>query len=129
MDKYKTSIEILKNFVGFDPQAFSTLASETSEEVASSILHEFRHTLHQCTLVFTETLSSPSPDGELLSKTCHRLKGSAQLLGFTDLASQAETLRLSTKNQEGPEKWMSNLKQFHAECLKVQDQLEKIFQS
>lgn len=123
----KTSVlHILSGTPGFDPKTFEVLAMETSDEVAESILHEFRNTLCEIRALLQEILVHVPPDTEAVGKIAHRVKGSAHLVGMLKLADVSEKLLFATKKSEA-KKWQDLIRDFQEECEFIENQLNRIF--
>ncbi len=77
-----------------DTQAFENLIHETSPEVVYDILTAFKDTLKECIgrLEQNEKLSA-----EDAYKVCHKLKGSALLIGFRPLGDACVSAMAATK--------------------------------
>jgi HPt (histidine-containing phosphotransfer) domain-containing protein len=65
---------------GFNDEAFLNLVEDTNETVTLQILARFQKTLSECENSIRVGIEKN--DRDLLWKTCHKIAGSAELLGF-----------------------------------------------
>lgn len=75
----------LKNIAGFDQGSLETLVSETNPEVVLSVLKEFRTSLINGSTDLEKAVDAS--DAEVTKKVCHKLAGTAELLGFATLGA------------------------------------------
>src|SRR5690606_7109929 len=79
----------------FSRATFDQLIEDTSEEVAFKILARFKQTLTECKDQIRTGLSNG--DGESIWKACHKVAGSADLLGFKSLGATSRRLMKSVQ--------------------------------
>lgn len=122
-----SKLAILTGIKGFDAKIFQVLTAETSEEVADSIMHEFRNTLRECIPLLKDAAGKKPADIEVIGKLAHRIKGSSHLVGLLGLTVLAERLRAALKASDSPSYWQDIFSEFEEECVLTERELGRIF--
>ena len=86
----------LRNLQGFDSQAFNNLLSDTSQAVTLRILARFQVSIEDAIKTIEKGLNENT--SEEIWKACHKLTGSADLLGFKSFGEHSRTLDVKLKN-------------------------------
>lgn len=84
-----------KNSKGFNTHAFQMLLEDTDELTVLRILSQFLVTITDCKNKMLNALESDDP--ECIWKCCHKIAGSADLLGFTEIGSTSRTISQQLK--------------------------------
>jgi len=85
----------LQNFSGFDIAAFKQLIEDTGELVALKILARFYLTTEET--ITNVKMGIENDDSDIIWKACHKLCGSAELLGFKSYGQKSRKLNLDVK--------------------------------
>jgi hydroxymethylpyrimidine pyrophosphatase-like HAD family hydrolase len=88
-------LEALCKIEGFDQSAFTKLTIDTSPSTVLEILAQFRKTLEQARLDLLSGQTQKSD--EIISKVCHKLRGSSELLGFIGFSKSLSHVRAEMK--------------------------------
>lgn len=76
----ETLLDGFKTFSGFSADAFDHLMEDTSADVALQVLARFSRSLVEATATIDQGLKDDS--SEKIWKACHKLAGTAELVGF-----------------------------------------------
>lgn len=98
---------------GFNNEAFLNLIEDTSEDVALQILARFQKTLSESQAALRSGIDTG--DHDLLWKTCHKVAGSAELLGFRRFAITSKNLSHSLRASPDIESYLEEL-EFHTKA-------------
>lgn len=84
-----------KQFPCFAEKLFFGLIEDTNEEISLKILARFQITLQEAELSIREGLRELNQDK--IWKTCHKMAGTSELLGFQGLAKTSKSLSHSVR--------------------------------
>ncbi|HMN67993.1 MAG TPA: hypothetical protein PKC28_05590 [Bdellovibrionales bacterium] len=85
MERVHNVLKRFANDTGFDQSKFKDLVEDTNPDTAIAILKEFNKTLGAT----IETLNAEPSDKDGVGKACHKVAGSAALVGFLGIESLA----------------------------------------
>lgn len=86
----RTFLGCFSTFAGFNLRGFWQLIEDTSEDTAVMILTQLGESLRDSARMLRESLERE--EVEVLWKTCHKIAGSSQLVGFDGFAKTAKQL-------------------------------------
>lgn len=86
----------------FDGLALLSLSQDTNSETVLKILVEYKKTLKES----TDRIRSALAEGnaEVISRACHKLVGTSELLGFKAMASRCRSIEQNLKSETSPQK-------------------------
>lgn len=87
--------EALKKIPHFDNTAFMQLIEDTGPLVVLRILARFEMGIRECISVINQGIEEE--DCESIWKACHKLTGSAELIGFKEFGAQSRKLNSDVK--------------------------------
>lgn len=87
---YSHTLNELKKSSTFDSSAFQQLSEDTNHEVALKILARFWVTLKESLNAIEEHIKSNNTEG--VRKACHKVTGSAELIGFKTYGQDSRSL-------------------------------------
>jgi HPt (histidine-containing phosphotransfer) domain-containing protein len=90
-------LEELNRSEGFNNMAFVQLTTETSPATAIEILLQFHKSV--CQAHDELALQRDLQKEDAVAKICHKLKGSAELLGFSGFSQSLSNIRAQMKQQ------------------------------
>ena len=85
-----TLLDGFKSFPGFSAAAFDHLMEDTSADVALQVLARFARSLDEATATIDQGLKDDS--SEKIWKACHKLAGTAELVGFKNFGDVSRKL-------------------------------------
>ena len=85
----------LKKTAAFDCAAFERLTDDTDPEVTLKVLAHFCMTLEEVLLRVAEGIQHENP--ELVWKACHKIAGSAELVGFNRFGIYSRSLNTAIR--------------------------------
>lgn len=118
-------IELQKNVPNFDLHAFKQLQEDTSPETSLKILARFRGTLLESRQHIMEGCSQENK--ELIWKACHKIAGSAELLGFAQLGQESRRFSKSLQNATDLAPYMDDIINYQNYLGLVQKGIEMAF--
>lgn len=92
------TISGLKTFPGFKAESLENLVSETNADVVLSVLKEFKNSLN--TSVGQLETAMQTADVETTKRACHKIAGTAELLGFFVLGAECRKIENQLKAGE-----------------------------
>lgn len=122
---YRRIYEELKKLPEFDEEAFKTLTDDTDQQVLLKILARFWITVKESLDQIDEGLKEDS--GDAIWRACHKVAGSAELLGFKDFGSHSRSLNMSLKTMTDPHIHMSEISNYLEEGQKLLKLIDSIF--
>lgn len=105
----------------FNAPAFLTLIDDTNEEVALRILARFWGTLKESRTALRESLKLR--DHELARKVCHKVYGSAELLGFRRFGQESKELSDGLKTVTQIDGHFDGLQGYLVACEKLSEDI------
>lgn len=94
--KIESIITQLSKLKGFESVRFDQLLEDTSPEVSLKILARFSVTLKECLDCVDQGLAEDNSD--MVWKACHKVAGSAELLGFVAYGKLSRQLNVDVKS-------------------------------
>lgn len=107
----------------FERSAFDRLVEETDQEVALKILARFWVTLQESMELIHEGIRQDN--GELIWKACHKVTGSAELVGFHKFGMQSRSLNATLKAMNAPDAHIGEINEY----LKTGEQIVRMIES
>lgn len=86
----------------FDSLALLTLSQDTNSETVLKILVEYKKTVRESADKIRTALTEG--DAEVISRSCHKLVGTSELLGFKALAARCRSIEQNLKAESNPQK-------------------------
>lgn len=124
-NKIDRIIADFKEIPGFDRSLFDQLLEDTSSEVALKILARFHETLKECLQAIEEGLDADNADQ--VWKACHKVAGSAELLGFSNYGKFSRQLNVEIKMVPDLESQQSALERYLGEGQELLRRIESAF--
>lgn len=94
----------------FDRSSFDRLVEDTDQEVALKILARFWVTLQESVELIHEGIRQDN--GEMIWKACHKVTGSAELVGFKNFGMQSRSLNAILKAMNAPDVHRNEINQY-----------------
>ncbi|MBX9769309.1 MAG: hypothetical protein K2X47_18675 [Bdellovibrionales bacterium] len=110
---YARVYEELKKTGGFHSGSFERLTEDTDRDVTLKILAHFSLTLKESLGQVADGIQKD--DAEILWKACHKIAGSAELIGFNNFGMHSRSLNLTLRA----------MKDLHAHATEIQGYLEE----
>jgi len=85
----------------FDGLALLSLSQDTNSETVLKILVEYKKTLKESTDKIRNALAEG--DAEVISRACHKLVGTSELLGFKAMATRCRSIEQNLKSETNPQ--------------------------
>lgn len=111
----------------FDRSAFENLKEDTSLEVAIKIMARFCMTLGDA--LEAMDLGRQEDNAEMIWKSCHKVAGTSELLGFVDLGRKSKELSKSLQALPDLSGYLVDLQKYQAELSHVRADIEKAIPS
>lgn len=109
-------LSLLKGYSRFNADLFEQLCSDTTEATAYKILGKFFENLKSSETQMMEALAAD--DSESVWKICHKLSGSAELLGFKYFGDYSRELSHQIKASRDLDQFQPELKML---CKDIKD--------
>lgn len=109
-----TFLSFFRQQDGFNNEAFLNLIEDTNEDVTLQILARFQKTLAESQAALRSGIDNN--DRDLLWKTCHKVAGSAELLGFKRFALTSKDLSHSLRASTDIESHLEELETHTKAC-------------
>lgn len=107
----------------FDRSCLDRLVEDTDQEVALKILARFWVTLQESMELIHEGVRQDN--GELIWKACHKVTGSAELVGFKKFGAQSRSLNATLKAMNEPDAHLPEINDY----LKMGEQIVTTIES
>jgi len=114
----------LQKTPAFNSQIFSQLQEDTNYEVALKMLARFHTTLIESIGFINKGLESEN--AELVWKACHKVAGTAELIGFVNLGQISRELSKNIKASNDLS-LMPEITKYIDETLLLKNEIEKAF--
>ncbi len=122
---YARVLSGLKKLPDFDKEAFITLTEDTDEQVILKILARYSVTLSESLEQINEGIKEDN--GEKIWRACHKVAGSAELLGFRGFGTHSRALNMSLKTMTDPHIHMNEIQTYSQEGYQLLRSIEVIF--
>lgn len=109
-NKIENVVTQLSKIQGFDSSLFDQLLEDTSPDVALKILARYHETLCECLEAVEQGLADDNADQ--VWKACHKVAGSAELLGFSTYGKLSRKLNVDIKTVPDLEGFQAILKDY-----------------
>lgn len=117
--------EELKKLPLFDKEAFLRLTEDTDQTVILKILARFWVTLRESLDQIEEGLKEDK--GEIIARACHKVSGSAELVGFKQYGNQSRSLNMSLKTMTDPQIHVGEIQSYVEEGRSLLQHIESVF--
>lgn len=121
-DRFQKFLKVFENHEGFSPKNIQNVARDTSEIVALKITNQFRISLEASIQKIDEVFASSEKDWDSIQKVCHKLAGSSELVGFTDMGRDCRTV-MNTSIADA--QFQMQVRNVRAECVKLLEELKQ----
>lgn len=108
--EYSQIYQQLAKVSSFDQLSFDRLVEDTEPEVALKILARFWMTLQESLAQVENGLKQDN--GDMIWKACHKVAGSAELVGFKNFGQQSRSLDAAVKAMNSPESHLSEIQKY-----------------
>lgn len=127
---YTKTYESLKTISTFDYLSFDQLTTDTNQEVALKILARFWVTLRDSLGQVQKSLETNNLDSsniEIIRKACHKVTGSADLVGFKQFSKHSRTLNTSLSESFDPQASTNEIELYLKSGYQLADKIESSF--
>lgn len=122
---YSQVYQELKKLPLFDGESFLRLAEDTDQTVILKILARFWVTLCESLDQIEEGLKEDK--GEIIARACHKVSGSAELVGFKQYGNQSRSLNMSLKTMTDPQIHLNEIQGYVEDGRCLLKQIETVF--
>lgn len=123
--KIENLIKDLAIIDGFDSTLFDQLVEDTTPEVSIKILARFYETLSESLDLVEQGITKN--DADQVWKACHKVAGSAELLGFAEFGKLSRRLNNDIKSAHQIEPFKTELKGYLEQGRAVLAKIHQVF--